>query len=119
MKIARDKLAKWRQIKNLAPFNEDFQKILLEIPLITIEEKIDRYARGLKPFIWMELSTREQNSLTGLMRDEERVESAFRRSGKAPVRNETGDKTSSYRPNDPVPMGIGNLTLKKLSAAER
>ena len=52
LKSARDKLAKWRQIKDVSSFNEDFQKILLDIPSITIEERTDRYARGLKPFIW-------------------------------------------------------------------
>ena len=119
VKIARDKLAKWKQIKDVGSFNEDFQKILLDIPSITTEEQIDRYARGLKPFIWRELCTREYNSLTDLMRDAERVESAFRRSGKVPVRNITGDKPRASRPNGPVPMDIGNVTLKKLSPAER
>ena len=92
VKIARDKLAKWRQIKNVPSFNEDFQKILQDIPSMTVEEQIDRYARGLKLFISMELFTREYNSLTDLMRDAERVESVFRRSGRVPVRNVTGDK---------------------------
>ena len=82
VKIARDKLAKWKQTNDVASFNEDFQKILLDIPTITIEEQIDRYARGLKPFIFRELCTGEYNNLTDLMRDAQRVESAFRRSAK-------------------------------------
>ena len=51
VKIARDKLAKWKQIQDVASFNEDFQKILLDIATITVEEQIKRYARDLKPFI--------------------------------------------------------------------
>ena len=119
VKIAREKLAKWKQIKDVSSFNEDFQKILLDIPSITIEEQIDRYARGLKPFIWSELCTREYSSLTDLMRDAEPVESTFRRIGKVPVRNITGDKLRAPRTNGLVPMDIGNVTLKKLSPAER
>ena len=59
IKIARDKLAGWKQIKDVSSFNEDFQKILLDIPTITIEEQLDRYARGLKTYIWKELCTKE------------------------------------------------------------
>ena len=47
-KIARDKLAKWKQLRDVASFNEDFQKILLDIPNISIDEQLDRYLRGLK-----------------------------------------------------------------------
>ena len=49
-KIARDKLARWKQIKDVPSFNEDFQKILLIISTITVEEQLDRYARGLKTY---------------------------------------------------------------------
>ena len=52
VKIARDKLAKWRQVKDVTVFNEDFLRIILDIPNISEEEKIDRYTRGLKPRIW-------------------------------------------------------------------
>lgn len=58
-KSARDKLARWRQIKDVASFNEDFQKIILEIPNISMEEQVDRYTRGLKSYIWKELCTND------------------------------------------------------------
>ena len=48
-KIARDKLAKWKQVKDVATFNEDFLRIILDIPTINVEEQIDRFTRGLKP----------------------------------------------------------------------
>ena len=60
-KIARDKLAKWKQMKDVSSFNDDFQKIILDIPNISVEEQIDRYTRGLKPYIWKELCTKEYN----------------------------------------------------------
>ena len=59
VKIARDKLAKWKQVKNVSSFNEDFLRIVLDIPNISVEEQIDRYTRGLKPYIWKELCTKE------------------------------------------------------------
>ena len=119
IKIARDKLERWRQIKDVPAFNEDFQKILLDIPNITIEEQIDRYARGLKNYIWRELCTKEYASLSELMKDAERVESAHRRFGKASPKIGSNDKVKHQRSNGPVPMEIGNVQLKKLSAAER
>ena len=116
-KIARDKLAKWRQVKDVSTFNDDFQRIILDIPNISIEEQIDRYTRGLKPYIWRELCTREYTSLNTAMRDAERVESAHRRVGDPSRARKPG---STLRSSDgPTPMEIGNLQIKKLTPAER
>ena len=38
-KVARDKLVKWKQLKDVASFNDDFQEILLDIPNISTEEQ--------------------------------------------------------------------------------
>ncbi len=50
-KVARDKLAKWKRLTHVATFNDDFEKIILGIRNISIEERIDRYTRGLKSYI--------------------------------------------------------------------
>lgn len=42
-KLARDKLAKWKQVKDVSTFNEDFLRIILDIPNIINEEQMDRY----------------------------------------------------------------------------
>ncbi len=42
IKIAQSKLARWNQIKDVPAYNEDFQKILLYVPTITMEEQVDR-----------------------------------------------------------------------------
>ncbi len=47
-KFARDKLAKWKQLKDVATFKDDFQKIILDILNMSIEEQIDRCTFGLK-----------------------------------------------------------------------
>ena len=119
-KIARDKLAKWKQMKDVSSFNDDFQRIVLDIPNISIEEQIDRYTRGLKAYIWKELCTREYTSLNDAMRDAERVESAHKRIGK-PAGNRRNDKgdTIIRKTDGPVPMELGNFELKKLTPAER
>ncbi len=82
IKIARDKLARWKQIKDFSAFNEDFQKILLDIPTIIVEKQLDFYARRLQTYIWKELRTTEYTFLGELMREDERVEMAHRRFGK-------------------------------------
>ena len=80
--IAIDKLKRWKQIEDFPSFNEVFQKILLDIPTITVEEQLNRYARGLKTYIWKELCTKECTSLGELMHDAERVERAHRSFGR-------------------------------------
>ena len=114
-KVARDKLAKWKQVKDVSSFNEDFLKIILDIPHISSEEQIDRYTRGLKPYIWKELCTRDYTELSEAMKDAERVESAHRRLNKT----SSSARVNFSNQTGPVPMEIGNITLKKLTAAER
>ena len=117
-KIARDKLAKWKQKKDVATFNQDFLRIVLDIPNISIEEQIDRYTRGLKPYIWKELCTKDYEALNDAMRDAERVESAHRRLGAPPPRSH-GKESGNGTPTGTTPMDIGNIQLKKLTPAEK
>jgi len=115
VKLARDKLSRWRQLKDVQTYNTDFLKIILDIPSIGLDEQLDRYARGLKPYIWSELCTTDYTTLEDLMRDAERVESA---------------KTNRFRPNrlnndnprpEPVPMDLNAVAvgIPKLTPAER
>jgi Retrotransposon gag protein len=75
-RAARDKLAKWRQLKSVHIYPQSFLEIILDIPAITEDEKIDRYFRGLKTFIWEELCTHKYATLDELINDAERVEAA-------------------------------------------
>lgn len=108
-KIARDKLARWKQIKGVPTYSEDFQRILLDIHTITMEEQLDRYARGLKSYIWKELCTKEYTSLGELMRDAERVEMAHRRFGRVAPKLGNSERPGPSKTSEPVPMDIGNL----------
>ena len=115
-KIARDKLAKWKQLKDVATFNDDFQRIILDIPNISVEEQIDRYTRGLKSYIWKELCTRDYTKLADAMKDAERVESAHGRIRSTSIAVRTRSYTAAAMPE---PMDLGNIRLKKLTAEER
>ena len=120
-KVARDKLAKWRQVKDVQSFNEDFQKILLDIPNISMEEKVDRYTRGLKSYIWKELCTKDYTEITEAMKDAESVEAAHKRTNtNTGLRNGVNNNNARNKSIDQaVPMEIGNTEVKKLTKEER
>ena len=122
-KIARDKLAKWRQLKDVSSFNEEFLRILLDIPNISEEEQIDRYTRALKPYIWKEMCTTEYHELSEAMADAERIEAAHRRIGaknsRSNMSNRHGRPSGISSGSGAAPMELGNVQLKKLTPAER
>ena len=121
VKIARDKLSRWRQMKDVEIFSRDFLKLVLEIPYISMDEQIDRYSRALKPYIWKELCTKEYTDLSQLMKDAERVEAAHRggmRNSKY-YHQSTNEPPGSGASNGPVPMELGNVRLSKLTREER
>ena len=62
-KIARDKLQKWRQFKDVSSFNEEFLSIILNTENTSMDEQIDRYTRGLKHTIWREICTKEYKTI--------------------------------------------------------
>lgn len=103
-------------MKDVPTFNDDFNKILLDIPDMGVKDQIDRYSRGLKPYIWKALCTKEYSKLSDVMRDAERVESAFRRSGPPSSSRHTDAKPSngsgSSAHGGPVAMEIGNVGLR-------
>ena len=63
-------------MRNESSFNNDFQRTVLDMANISIEEKNDRNTRGRKSHIWKELCTSEYTSLNNTMRDAEYIESA-------------------------------------------
>lgn len=90
-------------------FSEDFQKILIEIQNISIEEQTDRYTRGVKPYIRKKLCHKDYESLAEATKDAERVESAHRRGGIA-LGNGKKDSRSfgTSLHQGPVRMDLGN-----------
>jgi hypothetical protein len=95
----------------------DFLKIILDIPHIGIDEQIDRYARGLKPYIWSELCTTDYTDLETLMKDAERIESA---KGNRFKPNQPTSAPGTFR-SGPLPMELNatTATITKLTPEER
>ena len=67
IKVARNKLSRVKQIKEVASFNEDYRKILLEISMTITEEIMDRFCKGLKPYVCNKLSIEKYTALNNIM----------------------------------------------------
>jgi Retrotransposon gag protein len=116
-RAARDKLAKWRQLKSVHVYSQSFLEIILDIPKITEDEKIDRYSRGLKTSIWEELCTHNYTSLDELMNDAERVEAAKWRKYQHSPSDQGVPRGASN--SIPTPMELGAVIVGKLTPEER
>ena len=94
-----------------------FQSIVLDIPKITMPEKIDRYSRGLKSYIWEALCTKQYDTVEALMLDALKVEAAKRGSYRG---NEKGNAfTAAASKYGPAPIDISALPMTRLTPEER
>lgn len=74
-KIARDKLAVLKQDRSVNLYNSQFTELVLEIDNIAESEKLDRYIRGLKRDVKIEVEKSEPNTLVDAMRIAQRYDS--------------------------------------------
>lgn len=65
---ARNKLHLWRQIKDGGTLKKSFLSIILDIPDITEDKKIDCYSRRLKRNTWEPLCTKKYSDLESLFK---------------------------------------------------
>ena len=63
VRVARDKLAMLRQKSSVSSFADEFLDVVMEIPGITQDEQVDRFARALKPNIQTEVFLRNPQTL--------------------------------------------------------
>ena len=117
MQAARNKLHSWRQISDVGTFNKSFLSILLDIPDITEEEKIDRYSRGLKRAIWEPLCVKTYTELESLMTDALRVEAA--KAGVSRITSNLSGGSAGQASSVTVPMDISSIKVDKLTPDER
>lgn len=123
---ARDKLARWRQVKDVSAFNRDFLQILLDIPDISEAEKLDRYTRGLKSHLWEPLCTKTYETLEQCMTDALKVEAA-KRGNNQRINTSFRGKPAAIGPSGSnggtsgsVPMDLSATdVIKKLTPEER
>src|SRR3954470_21695896 len=73
-KVAHDTLARLRQTSSVKAYNATFTSTILEIPNISEEEMIDRYVRGLKEKVHVEVELREPTDLEEAMRIADRFD---------------------------------------------
>lgn len=114
IKIARDKLASLHQITSVHEYSFQFRTLVLEIPSMSEEEKIDRFVRGLKPQTRREVDLREPMTLNDAIRIADRFDVISYKpwSQQYPVRPSSN--------TGPVPMEIDAIqTRKKLTPTER
>ena len=73
-KIARDKLASLKQTNSVTKYNFDFTQLCLEINDINESEKLDKYVRGLKDKIRVEVELAEPTTLAQAMSKAQRID---------------------------------------------
>src|SRR4051812_24318219 len=115
-KIARDQLANLRQTGSVKTYNSRFTSIILEIPTIDEEEQLDRYTRGLKEKVHIEVELREPHDLEDAMRIADRFDTIM-------TTYTTLTNPTKWKPLDPTTMKTDanqNIPrLKKLTEEER
>lgn len=74
VKIARDRLAVLNQTNSVAKYNFDFTQLCLEIKDISESEKLDKYVRGLKDKIRVEVELAEPTTLAQAMSKAQRID---------------------------------------------
>jgi dUTP pyrophosphatase len=126
VKTARDTLARLRQTSSVKAYNATFTSTILEIPNISEEEVIDKYVRGLKEKVRIEVELREPYDLDEAMRIADRFDTiAFAYTPRAPFYpNRQQEQRPVYRKQEnlgPAPMEIDTITprFKKLTDEER
>lgn len=117
VELARDKLAVIRQTSTIERYNEEFRKIIFNIPRLSQDEAMDRYKRGLKINISTLLCTNKYENLNEMMSDASKYEvstSSFSRSLGNQARPSGLFQPKNYqsRQSGVTPMDISNARLQ-------
>lgn len=108
--VARDKLAVVKQRNSVAAYTHEFRNIVLDIPNISKEEKIDRYKRGLKWNIRKEVELREITEFNDIVRIATRLDTMewnyHRQANNQPP---THDNAPTPSTSSPAPMELGAI----------
>ena len=118
VKTARDKLANLKQAKSVQEYVNKFRSLILEIPGITEDEKIDRFIRGLKEKIRMEVELREPTTLNETIRISDRYDTiTFKYHKQQPESIRKSQETPVYLV--PASIELDNYKFTKLTDQER
>jgi hypothetical protein len=106
-KIARDKLAALRQTHSVVKYNYEITQLFLEIGDVHESEKLDRYVRGLKDKVRMEVELAEPTTLAQAMAKAQRVDGITYHSRTMNNMDPTSNNTYRTSVGDSVPMDLG------------
>ncbi|HXQ39062.1 MAG TPA: hypothetical protein VN843_33995 [Anaerolineales bacterium] len=106
-KIARDKLAALRQTHSVAKYNYDITQLFLEIGDVSDGEKLDRYIRGLKDKIRMEVELAEPTTLAQAMAKAQRVDGITYHAKLMHNMDHMGNNAYHTSTDDYSPMDLG------------
>ena len=116
VQAARNKLHRWRQLKDVGSFNKTFLSIVMDIADITESETIDRYSHGLKRAIFEPLCIRTYDNLESLMTDALRIESAKAGTFRSP--GGSASHTAALADFGVSPMDLSTIKVLKLAPEE-
>ena len=107
-RVARDKLARLTQTKSVAEFAHQLRILSLDIPGITEEEQLDRFIRGCRPAISMELEFKEPATLEEAIRLAERMDEVRYRTSR--FHHDHYVPWPASRQEEPTPMELGSMS---------
>ena len=99
---SRDKLRRLTQRFSVAAYLAEFRNVILAIPQMTEDEKVDRFCQGLKPQIRLEVMKAGARTMNDASRIALNVDAALYGAG-------AFSYTPYQGPSRPVPMDIGNV----------
>jgi hypothetical protein len=111
-KIARDRLAELKQIGSVMKYNNDFNRLMLEAGNVGPVEALDRYTRGLKRDIRMEVDLAGVTTLQEAQAKAQRVDSITWTS-RAPYAYNNNRSSVVPPPNGYAPMDLSVIQADK------
>jgi hypothetical protein len=98
-KIARDRLAELKQTGSVDKYSADFLRLCLEAGDVGEAEKLDRFLRGLKPAVRVEVELTRPSNITTAMANAQRTDSIMWYASKGSVNNHSSNRpTQQYVP---------------------
>ena len=111
---ARDKLRALRQKSTVLAYLNEFRNVVMIIPRISEDEKLDKFVSGLKPDVHFEVRKSRPADFESAAQVALTIDSAIS-SSKLYYQGNNGGSSSS----DPVPMDIGNVEGQKSRKGNR
>src|SRR4051812_5150379 len=117
-KIARDKLAALHQIHSVAKYNFEITQLFLEIGDVSDNEKLDKYVRGLKDKIRLEVELAEPTTLKAAMTKAQRVDGITYHTRMVQTGDYATSNTYSAPTSGSVPMELGMVDADNIDDTE-